>query len=241
MRPVVAATVALSILAAPVSAQVPTFHLDSATPKMSRFTMGLDGMAAQPRGDFATNVNQGWGGAVNIEYALDRMGIFSLRGDFGGLIYGYENKKVALSSTIGGRVTVDLTTTNDIFMASIGPQLMLPGRYVRPFANAAVGVNGFSTSSSVSGTNSSDQSFASTQNASDGAVAYNFGGGLYFPFGDHNGGLVVGGHYYNSGEASYLLKGGITDNPDGSITLDKRRSRTDMMVYQIGVSFRLSH
>ena len=51
------------------------------------------------------------------------------------------------------------------------------------------------------------------------------------------GGLNLGARYYYGGEATYLKEGDITDNDDGSVTLNRRRSKTDLVLWQLGVSF----
>jgi hypothetical protein len=53
------------------------------------------------------------------------------------------------------------------------------------------------------------------------------------------GGLNLGAKYHYGAQATYLREGDITDNPDGTITLNPRRSKTDMIVWQVGVSFNI--
>jgi hypothetical protein len=42
--------------------------------------------------------------------------------------------------------------------------------------------------------------------------------------------------YLFGGEATYLKEGSITVS-DGAVEIDARRSRTDLLTYQLGVSF----
>ncbi|MBC7788701.1 MAG: hypothetical protein H7Z74_02035 [Anaerolineae bacterium] len=51
------------------------------------------------------------------------------------------------------------------------------------------------------------------------------------------GALNLGAKYHYGAEATYLGEGDITDNPDGTITLSPRRSKTDLVLWQLGVSF----
>lgn len=50
------------------------------------------------------------------------------------------------------------------------------------------------------------------------------------------GGLTLGGKYYYGGEATYLPEGGIQDNPEGTVTLFPERTRTDFVIWQLGVT-----
>ena len=57
------------------------------------------------------------------------------------------------------------------------------------------------------------------------------------PFGKSLGALNLGARYHYGATATYLKKGDITDNPDGTITLNPRNSKTDLVLWQVGVSF----
>jgi hypothetical protein len=48
--------------------------------------------------------------------------------------------------------------------------------------------------------------------------------------------LDLGATFHRNGEATYLRKGSIRDNPDGSITIDPIRSEANFITYRIGVS-----
>lgn len=197
----------------------------------SRFTVGADGVVSQPKGEFASNVGHGFGFDLFGMFKLDYKGYFNIRADAGGLQYGREHKDASFFG-ITNRVSLDLLTTNNIAWGAIGPQIMIPDGPFRPYANAAIAYTDFSTSSSLSDPTGQYQS-ASTQNAHDGSHAWIFGGGFQVPFGDA-GAFNLGGRYYYGGRATYLRKGDITDNPDGTITLRPRTSKTDMVLWQLG-------
>ena len=203
----------------------------------TRFTIAGDLIVAQPKGEFGTNVDEGFGGNLVLLYKLDRAGVFSLRADLGGMQYGSERKRVPFLPYTG-RVLLDVTTSNNVFWGGIGPQMqLLTSGPVRPYVNAAVGFQGFITESALSG---SDESwdYASTTNSSDFAPAYMVGGGFYIPFGKSPtaASLNIGARYHLGGTAKYLREGDITDNPDGTITLNHRATKTDVVMWQIGVS-----
>ena len=203
----------------------------------TRFTIGGDLLVAQPKGEFGSNVNVGGGGNIVFMYKLDQAGVFSLRADLGGMEYGSERKRVPFTPYTG-RVLLDVTTTNDVYWGAIGPQMQLLTKGpVRPYANAAVGFQGFVTRSALSG---SDQSwdYASSTNSQDVTLAYMVGGGLYIPLGKKSTSalLNIGARYHFGGNATYLREGDITDNANGTITLNPRTSKTDVILWQLGVS-----
>jgi hypothetical protein len=203
----------------------------------TRFTIAGDLLVAQPKGEFGSNIDTGFGGNVVFMYKLDPAGVFSLRADLGGMQYGSERKRVPFLPYTG-RVLLDVTTTNNVYWGAIGPQMqLLTSGPVRPYVNAAIGVQGFVTQSALSG---SDESwdYASTTNSDDAAVAYMAGGGVYIPLGKTatSASLNIGARYHFGGTASYLREGDITDNADGTITLHPRNTKTDMVMWQIGVS-----
>lgn len=204
----------------------------SSAPVPSRFIVGADGILSQPKGEFAGNVGHGFGFNLDGLYKLDYKGYLSIRADFGGLEYGRERNDASFFG-ITGRVTLDLETTNSIGWGSIGPQIMIPDGPFRPYANAAIALTDFTTSSSL--TDAFGNELASTQNASDVSHAWVFGSGVQIPFGT-TGSLNLGARYYYGGRATYLTRGDITDNPDGSVTLHPRNSKTDMVLWQLGFS-----
>ena len=203
----------------------------------TRFTIAGDLLVAQPKGEFGSNVDNGFGGNVVFTYKLDQAGVFSLRGDLGAMQYGSETKRVPFLPYTG-RVLLDVTTSNNVFWGAIGPQmqLMTTGP-VRPYVNGGVGFQAFVTKSALSGSNKS-WNYASTTNSDDVTLAYMVGGGLYIPLGKTptSASLNVGARYHFGGNAKYLREGDITDNPDGTITLNPRFSKTDVVMWQLGIS-----
>jgi hypothetical protein len=207
--------------------------------QITRFTVGGHIDYTEPKEEFRENVGHGWGAGGSVRYNLDRRGILSLRFDGGGAAYGRETKRVPLSNTVGGRILVDVVTTNSLFSFALGSQLTVPVGAVRPYANVAFAGIGFETNSSVSGTDFADEDFASSENYSDATTALVLGSGLYIPLGRQIS-IDVGVRYHRGGQASYLREGSIQDNSDGSITITPLQSRTPFMVYTLGVSYQIS-
>jgi hypothetical protein len=216
--------------------------LSPAEAQRSRRTLGEprlvlfgDAVVSKPKGEFADYVDQGYGFNAGAMFRLDRGGMLGLRAEIGGLQYGRERLPVAFD--FSGRLSADVVTTNTIGWLSAGPQLTLPTGAVRPYANVAWAVTNFRTTSSIED-RQTRENFATTENASDFSSAVVFGGGLYIPIGGRTSTamLTIGGKYYYGGEATYLPEGGIEDNPDGSVTLHPARTKTDFVIWQLGVS-----
>jgi hypothetical protein len=203
----------------------------------SRFTLVGDVLVAQPKGEFATELDtQGYGANVGALFRIDNEGLLSIRGDLGGMQYGSETLHVPYLP-ISGRVSLDVETTNQMFWGSIGPQIQVPVGPVQPYMNAAIGFVDLITTTSVRGSDS-DYEYASTNNADDATSAWIFGGGLYVPFGTQKSWkLNVGARYFYGGRATYLKEGDIQDNPDGSVTLFPRTSKTDQVTWQVGIAY----
>jgi hypothetical protein len=204
---------------------------------LPRSYLGGELMAASPQGEFRDYVDSGWGGGLHYLLRADRDGWLALRVDASLLNYGHERQRVPLSSTIGGRVAVDLVTDNNIAFVGVGPQIGLPTGAIRPYVNGFVGVSYIFTESSVRGTSSGD-TFASTTNFDDASFAYGGGGGLYVPLSRRRNpvSLDLGVTYRHNGAAEYLREGDIVDNPDGSITLYPVISQTNLLTFHVGVS-----
>jgi hypothetical protein len=200
----------------------------------SRFSAGGDFAIAQPKGEFASNVPTGYGFDLNGMLRIDPRGYFNLRVDGGAVQYGRESQHVPFPNT--GRVTADLETTNSIAFGSLGTQLQIPDGWFRPYANAAIALTYFNTKSTLS---SRDNSFdpISSDNLNDVSHAWIFGGGVTIPFGKSMGALNLGARYHYGARARYLRKGDITDTPGGGVILNVRESKTDLVLWQIGVAF----
>ena len=244
---IIAAAAAALLIAAPAAAQDDDWDWEGDEEEYyeKRPTGGFFGATftvAQPRGEFSDFVDGGFGGHVNYVHQLDRDGWLGIRADAGLIVYGYETQRVPLSPTIGGRILVDLTTSNNLAYVGVGPQIGVPNGTLRPYVNGYAGYSFIWTQSSVSGTYD-DEDFASTTNFDYGGFSYGGGAGLYIPVkrGPSPASIDIGVRYHNNGVAEYLREGDIEDNPDGSITLYPVRSDTDLLTFHIGFSIGVSH
>ena len=209
-------------------------HSPNAFQRRSSGTLAF--IQSRPQDALANNIGFGYGADGTYMFRLDNAGFFGLRADAGFLQYGQESKQVPLSSTIGGRIQVDLSTTNYIVPVSIGPQIMWPKGSIRPYVNAGVGGQFFFTQSSVEGTEDGT-SFANTTNQWDKTLTWVAGGGVYVPLYQHgfNVLLDVGAQYVGGGRARYLRPGSIQDLPDSQILITSLESETHMVMVRFGV------
>jgi hypothetical protein len=218
-------------------------HLEAQMPAPEEnrpFFAGATLLVTQPVGDFADYVGHGFGLGMHFLYRPVRSRVFALRVDGGYVNYGNETKRVPLSETVGGRIMVDVSTTNNIIVFGVGPQLMVPDGRFRPYVNGGIGLGYFFTRSAVRDDLGGD-AFAETTNYSDVTLSWSGGGGVYVPL--HRGRTTVsldaGIRYYRNGESRYLREGSIVDGPGGTVTITPIRSETNFFAWQLGVSVRL--
>jgi len=197
---------------------------------------GIHLLGALPVGEFADYIDGGGGLGVDIVWPVEQTGSFALRADLGWILYGHETKNVCFEST-GCRVTLDLTTNNNIFFLNIGPQLGAPVGPIRPYVNASAGLAYFATTSSVKGDNSSE-SFASDTNFDDFTLCWGMGGGIAIPVsrGHTTVAIDLGAQYHGNGSVEYLTEGDIIENPSGPPTLNVTRSQANFVSIRLGVS-----
>ena len=197
---------------------------------------------AQPVGDFRQNVRQGFGGGGHVAFGLDPDGIVAIRFDGGFINYGNETHYVPLSSSVR-RIIVQEQTSNNIFVASVGPQLTLPLGRVRPYVNGGIGLAYFFTQTSLNADDGSNP-IAQTTNYSNNSLAYTGGAGFTVPLsvsGNNVRMALDAGVRYNSiASARYLTRGDIMDDPNSQygIIVTPRQSAANFVAYHVGVSFR---
>jgi hypothetical protein len=209
-------------------------HSPNAFERRSSGTLAF--IQSRPQDALGNNIGFGYGADGTYLFRLDNAGFFGLRADAGFLQYGEESKRVPLSSTIGGRIQVDVSTTNYIVPLSIGPQLMWPKGSIRPYVNGGVGGQFFFTQSRVEGSDDVG-SFANTTNQWDKTLMWVAGGGVYVPIYQKrfNVLLDLGAQYVNGGRARYLKPGSIQDLPDSQILITPMESDTHMVLVRFGV------
>jgi hypothetical protein len=219
------------VLTVPAAAQQPGDTL-----RPVRAYGGIHLLGAVPVGEFSDYIDGGGGLGIDFEWPVQAASWLSLRGDLGWVLYGEETKRVCFQST-GCRVTLDLTTTNNIFFLNFGPQLGAPSGPLRPYVNASAGLAYFATTSSVKGDDSSEN-FASDTNFDDFTMSWGAGGGFLIPLSRGRTPVLLdlGAQYHGNGSVEYLTEGDIIENPTGPPTFDPTRSEANFVTIRLGVT-----
>jgi hypothetical protein len=191
---------------------------------------------ALPQGEFAEFVDAGFGLGGFFAVQLGRGERAALRFDGSFLQYGHVRVRRPLSPTVP-QVTVDVTTSNNIYSFFAGPEVNLATGAVRPYVRGQIGLSYFATTSSVKGTSNS-QDFASSTNFDDFTFLWLAGAGLRIRLA---GGrtpvyLDLAGDYMHNGRVQYLREGSIRDNGNGTITITPIESQTNLFLLRAGAS-----
>lgn len=234
MRLVATAFLGLLSLAVPLPGQANPAAVDSNTVVIPRWHVGLAADIGQPVGDFKQNVNNGAGVQGHVLLRLDRYGLASLRLQGGWLNYGHESQRSCLSTTGSCRVAVNVTTANGIFSLGVGPQLSWPLGPLRAYGYGLIGMSRFATLSGLGGGILPDM-VAADENFGDAGLAWSGGIGMQMPI-HKNTTIDVGVAYQGHGRRNYLIKGGLTDRPDGSLGFDIKESTADLYAIRVGVT-----
>ncbi len=204
-----------------------------------RHMLGINGTLVRPVGEFQQFVD--WGGGLGMYGVINLApnGLLGLRFDGSFVIYGHERYSTPLSPWVP-RVWVDVSTDNMIFSLGLGPQLTLGNGPLRPYLFGTAGLAYFTTVSSVKGADDWD-AFAQSTNFDDVTVALTGGGGMLLRLtrGRHPVSLDLSLQSTYHGETEYLRRGGIVENPDGSLTLFPIRSQTNVVSFRAGVAIGL--
>lgn len=190
-----------------------------------------------PVSEFADNVdNAGVGleltGGIGLPPAPVMFGA-----NLGFMIYGFERRSEPLSTTIPD-VVVDVNTTNNIAYGHLLFRIQPQSGAIQPYLDALFGFKYLFTRTSIENRRTNEE-FAASTNFDDFASSYGFGGGLDIRISPAARGSLlinIGARYLLGGNAEYLKKGSIR-RENGQVTYDITRSRTDLVMPQIGVTF----
>lgn len=233
-----AGSVLLSAQEVPATPPVVPAASVPATLTISRWYAGAAADVGRPTGAFRRNVGQAAGATAHIRLRIDPRGLFSLRFEGGYLNYGHESQRTCLANTPACRVAVNVTTANGILSAGIGPELSLPFGPARVYAHGLVGASRLATFSGVDG-GLLPEFVAADEHFGDGGFAWRTGAGISLPV--HRGvAFDLGVSYQGHGQRDYLIKGGVTDNADGTLALDVKRSTANVLAWRMGFTTALN-
>lgn len=237
MRHVPASLASLLLLAAPAApaaSQPTTLPADTSVMQVPRWHLGVAAGVGQPIGDFKRNVKNGAGAQGHVLLRLDGTGLVSLRLQGGWLNYGHESQRSCVGTAPHCRVAVSVTTANGILSLALGPHLSLPLGRVKAYGYGVIGLSRFATLSGLGGGIIPDL-VAADENFGDTGLASSGGVGLQLPV-NRRTSVDIGVGYESHGRRDYLIKGGLTDQPDGSLGYDVKRSKTNLYAIRIGVT-----
>lgn len=198
-----------------------------------RWSIGGGFDYAKPVSQFGQNVDHGFGGGGFARVGLDRGGLLSIRADVDFLSYGHDTQYLPF-----GYYELQQETSNNVVVATIGPQLTIPLGGPSLYANGGVGVGYFYTETSLSDYNS-QQTYASQTNYSDNSLVYAAGAGLTIPFSFARQTLAIdlGARYHAIGTTRYLTKGDIQEDPNNpyNVIITPHESDARFMTYRLGL------
>ncbi len=225
----------LGLLAlAPVPARAQLWQDDPFPPGEPKVRIGGALQYARATGEFASYVRDG-GGLTG--YMLVRMGGHGspvglrVAGQF--LIYGTQTRRYPLVPGI----SVDVTTSNNVGGLTVGPQLTVGNRALRLYGFGAGGFSYFATTSSVEGSNSGNNPFASSTNFDDITLAGEVGAGLLVRLSDAVA-LDIGGRYLVNGSVTYVTRDGVTVSGN-TLLVNPITSEANLAIYHVGASVAL--
>jgi hypothetical protein len=232
---VVGAFVALLLPGSQLRSQV--IQPDVSSGVTSRLSFGLTGKWIEPVEHFARNVGWGVGGGLSVGYHLAGFEELGFRTELTHHWYGWESKRVQLSPT-ANRVFVDMSTTNNVFVWTIGPELAIRRGPVQPYVLWQAGFSNFYTKSSVKD-ETNGTAFAESTHLFDYGWATEYGGGMRIVMSAKPGkgrvSLDIGGRMTLNGTRDYLRSGDIVDLPDGSLQFNVRRTPANFLQYTAGL------
>ncbi len=205
----------------------------------------IAGAVGVPQGEFDDALGSVGGGVTGtLMYRVPRTAV-AVGVEGTAMLYGYENRREPFSLTIPD-VAVDVSTSNNVAQGLAVLRLQLPDGSVRPYLDGVAGVNYLWTQTTV-GDDDDNVEIASSTNFDDLTFAYGGGLGVQARLAES---LSESGRprailldarvrYLVGGEATYLGRGDIDRFSDGTIRVFPRRSKTTMLIPQLGVTFEL--
>ena len=206
---------------------------------------GVNFAIGSPQGEFSENVeNLGIGGSFYGGYNLPKSP-FMIGIDIGYLRYGTESRLEPFSHTIPD-ATVRVENTNNILLTHLFIRVQPDMGSVKPYLGGLLGFKRLYTKTKIENDASDDEPIAESTNSSDYALSYGIGGGLKIKVFEKSSSdeeenrlsvfIDLGVKYLLGNEAEYLKKGSIIRTSTGEVFYDFRQSKTDLLLFNVGVS-----
>lgn len=225
----------LLLLASPLAAQNYR-EVEEATP--ARAFGALNFQLAFPQGEFGDFVGTGYGVGGHLTFLLDpprRIGI-RLYGSW--IRYGNASQRLPVPGLPG--LSVDLTTSNDIYSFGAGPEFHLSTGGLRTYLYGSIGGSNFATITSAEGSNNTSP-FASSTNFNDWTWAMTGGGGMMFQVSHGRTPIFIDGglRYQTHGQTRYLREGSLDTDLGGNVIISPVESETNLVVMHLGIQVKL--
>lgn len=245
------------LITSPAAAQVTPDAPSAPEPESSiSGQFNIRGTVGVPRGGLRNNIS-GPGGGLHLYlggWTGERPLLIGV--DVGILNYGHTTDQVPFSSTVGPRVPVEVTTSNNVLETHLSLRLQPRDGRLRPYVEGLAGFKYLFTRTRIGDDDFDDDNLgddiASSTNYDDFALSGGAGTGVdvrVFQPEDpaktvRAVSLHLGVQYLLGSEAEYLSEGELRDaNDNGRLDereLEVRRSRTTFLQPQFGVTLRLS-
>lgn len=214
--------------------------MGDATPSQAQeIQLGIDFATVIPRGEFKQNIdNNGYGVGGQFAVRVARSPIL-LGSDLGFVNYGSEERTEQLSPSFP-EIELKVRTNNNIVWTHFMLRAQPRTGSVRPYVDGLIGFKYLFTDTSITN-DFNDEEIASTKNFSDLTLSYGFGGGVQFRLAETGRGRQIlfdtKLRYLRGSRAEYLKKGSIRRD-NGTVSFDVLSSRTDVLAFQAGITFR---
>ena len=190
----------------------------------------ITGFPQNEFGDNVDNVGLGGGGAAGYHLGVNPIMVGA---EFSFMIYGSETRRVPVIITIPD-VTVDVQTSNNIFLGHFFVRLQSNQGVFRPYLEGLIGLHNLFTETQIKN-GTGNEVIAKSTNQKDSAFSYGAGGGAMIRVSkiDKDVKEVFVNfrvRYLFGGEADYLS----FRRENGQVSIDFNNSRTDLITFQIG-------
>jgi hypothetical protein len=220
MRRIIGLALTLATVTSPVSAQRSALR-----EVRNEGSAGMTFVVAQPLGEFRRHGAVAAGLTGFVVVGFDRMANLGLRIDGQYMVYDSDYRGYGIS------------TTSSIGSLALGPQVTLGQGPIRPYGFATVGGSMFWSSVSDANYCGCYDSDVFVLNGRFTTVAQ-VGGGLLINLSRRRTAVALdlGVRDVRHDRVRYVPAGGISENSDGSFTVQRVETPVRMLVYQIGVS-----
>lgn len=220
-----------------------------------RFNIGVNANFAYPQGEFGDNIDRNAYGFSIEALHKNKMLPFRFGIQVGFLQYGHERRTEKFIPNIP-EVDVRVDTTNDILAAHMLLRFQKDYEWISPYCEGLFGFNYIFTQSSIKNEQYWNYPILTSTNHEDTALSYGAGAGMLISLYKFQSGSLKGkkvnfpdaledaelmldlkARYLMGGEADFLREGSIIRDGD-DVSYDVVTSKTDLMMYQVGIVFR---